>query len=125
MIDGVADEMQERLGHDLEHLPVNLDVDPAHPELNLLAELSGELGHGARKRLEDLAERHHPELSHVVGDRLATAAVIELDPTGGEQRPADRARAMGAPLGLDRLQRGDEIGQLTVGRGQLGHRTDQ
>ena len=66
VVDGVADEVHERLADLVDHRLVHPGVLALQDELDLLALLAGEVAHQPREALEDVADGQHPH----VHDRL-------------------------------------------------------
>ncbi len=104
VVDGVADEVHERIRQLLHDELVQLHV-PAHDhEVDLLAHLAGQLAHHARQLVEDLVEGDHPHLEDP-GLQLGQLAF---------QRPAEELQlaALGGvrPLRLQALGVGGERG---------------
>ena len=56
--------MRERILDQLEHLAVELGLGAVHLQLDLLAELGGEIAHDARQLLPGVADRLHARLHH-------------------------------------------------------------
>ena len=59
MVDGVADDVGQRIADDLDHLAVQLDVATVYLERDLLAELTGKVADHARKTREEIVDPLH------------------------------------------------------------------
>ena len=70
VVDGVLDQVQQRLGQPLEHLPVDLGDLPLGAQLHLLAQLAREGAHGDGVAVEQEAQGHHAQ---VAGRRVEAA----------------------------------------------------
>ena len=71
MIDGVPEEVQQRILDPLQDRPVQLDFASGNVQPDLLPHLAGEVADGAGEPVEDLGHRGHPRLQdplvHLVG----------------------------------------------------------
>ena len=85
VVDRVADQVAERVAHRLDHRPVELDLGPLHLEVDLLAQLVGEVADRAREPLGERGERRQPRVHHLVV-QLAREAPQAVD-LGLESRP--------------------------------------
>ena len=75
VVEGVAHQVQQRVGEVLDHQLVQLGLLAVHPQVDLLAELLRELAHDPVEPREDLADRHHPG----VDDPLLQLAQVALE----------------------------------------------
>ena len=92
----------------LQHLAVEFGLGAVHLELDLLAELGGEVAHDARQLLPRIADRLHARLHH---------AFLQL---GGDVRePLQRHLEVGILVAADDLQ------ELVAREHQLGDRRHQ
>ena len=66
VVGGVAHHVGERILDPLEHLAVELGVGAVHLELDVLAELGGQVAHDARQLLPGVADRLHARLHDAV-----------------------------------------------------------
>ena len=64
MIEGVADDVHERIGQLLDHPLIEFSVLTAQNKIDLLVELARKLAHRARQLRVDLAHRHQTHLHH-------------------------------------------------------------
>jgi hypothetical protein len=77
VIDGVADEVDDRVGEILDHRLVDLGLFADQRQLDVLAEVAGEVAGNARVLLEQAADRLHARLHHrvlQVGDQQVELA---------------------------------------------------
>ncbi|MNZ61385.1 hypothetical protein D3C78_794780 [compost metagenome] len=133
MVDGVAQHVLQRCGHALQDIAVHLALGIADNELDVLAQLAGDLPHDALEAWQHALERHHARahqaflqlgvdppllLQQVLGVLVATLeGFLEVEQIGGglEQRPRQLLQLRVAvhfqrielfvaqPLGLDLL----------------------
>ena len=75
VVEGVAHQVQQRVGEVLDHELVQLGLLAVHPQVDLLAELLRELAHDPVEPGEDLPDRHHPR----VDDPLLQLAQVALE----------------------------------------------
>src|SRR5690606_37143694 len=66
VIDGVADDVHQRIAELLDDELVDLGLLAGDDEADLLAVLARDLAHDARELLEDLPERHHADVEDAV-----------------------------------------------------------
>ena len=134
VVDGVGDEVLERVGDRVEDLLVELGVLPGQPEHDLLAPGGGDVADEAGERGGDPADRHHRQAHAEVAD-LRDVAALHLHQLA--QPPAGTAHLVGGPgeavhgerdlLGQHGAGAGDRVAQhpgpaalLRELRGQLG-----
>src|SRR5271157_1952670 len=61
VVEGVPQDVQQRIGELVDHHLVQLGVGPADLQADLFAQLPGHLTHLGRKAVEELRNRHHAE----------------------------------------------------------------
>src|SRR3546814_1798876 len=71
MVDGVADDVDQRIADILHHLAIQLDLATAGAERDLLAQILRQVAHDARQRREQLvdalrSEEHTSELQSLM-----------------------------------------------------------
>ena len=80
VIDGVANQVNQRLGDLLDDFLVELGLAAANRELDFLAERAGEVAHRARERVEHRRDRQHRQLDDVLaqlfGDEIEAHAIV-------------------------------------------------
>ncbi len=74
VVDGVADDMDERVGELLDHGLVELGLLAGGLELDRLAELAAEIVHQAAEASEQAADRHHADAHRGVAQAEASRA---------------------------------------------------
>ncbi len=82
MIDGVAQQVDQRILHFLEDALVDLHVLAADHELGLLALVAGEVAHHFRQQRAERGERQHQQLLGVLQEIIHQLADDELVPLG-------------------------------------------
>jgi hypothetical protein len=103
VIDGVADDVGERVPDHLEHLAVDLDVAAVDLEGDLLAGLAGNVADHPRQRREQIVDALHPG----AGDRVAKVGDGGGDPVEGG-------------FHLHVAARPDPAGELVAGQDEIG-----
>jgi hypothetical protein len=104
MIGAVAYEMSERILDQFQYLAVELGLGAMHFEVDLFAELGGQVAHDARQLLPGVADRLHPRFHH---------AFLQLGGDVGE--PLQRRPEIGILVPADDFQ------ELIAGEDQLGN----
>ena len=104
----VAHHVGQRILDQLEHLAVELGVGPEHLQLDVLAELGGEIAHDARQLLPGVADRLHARLHD---------ALLQLG--GDVGQPLQRRLELGVLVPAYDLQ------ELVAGQHQLRHHGHQ
>ena len=66
MIGGVADQMQKRVAHVFENLPVQLGIATLHLDGNPLSQMMGGVTHHPRDFRPNRLDRLHPRFQHIV-----------------------------------------------------------
>src|SRR6266700_4596247 len=92
VVEGVSDQMHERIADQFDHRLVQLGLGAGEDELDVLAELAGQIVYEAIEAVERFADRHHAQLQGAVAHGL--------------DQPRQRAGgldhvAVGGPLGDD------------------------
>ena len=108
VVGGIAHHVGERILDQVEHLAVELGLGAVHFELDLLAELVGEIAHDARQLLPGIADRLHARLHH---------AFLQL---GG-----DVGQALQRRLEFGILLPARDLQELIAGEHQLRHHGHQ
>ena len=106
MIDGVADEVAERIAHRLDDVAIELDVGALHVEIDFLAQPVGEVAHRAREPLGQRGEGGEARIHHApvevargaaqaVDFRLERAADVLRKPLGRLAETRDAVEHLG------------------------------
>ena len=114
VVDGVADQVHERLAELVDHRLVDARVLALQHQLDALALLAREVAHQPREALEDVADRQHPH----VHDRLLQLRRGARHPVDGleQLRPHAGQRLRDLPRQLAELRPVDD---------QLAHQVEQ
>src|SRR6266567_6625285 len=108
VVEGVSDQMHERIADQFDHRLVQLGLGAGEDELDVLAELAGQIVYEAIEAVERFADRYHAQLQGAIAHGL--------------DQPRQRAGglehvAVGSPLG-------DDAG-AGAGDDKLAHEVDQ
>ena len=66
MINSIADQVDDRVGELVNHLPVEFDFGSIDNAFHLLADRAGEFAYQARRRFKDNGQRQHAHQQHLV-----------------------------------------------------------
>ena len=114
VVDGVADQVHERLAELVDHRLVDARVLALQHELDALALLAREVAHQPREALEDVADRQHPH----VHDRL-------LQLRRGARHPVDGLEQVRPHAGQHLGHVPRELAELGPVDDQLPHQVEQ
>ena len=81
VIDGVADEMDQRIGEPLDHGLVEFGLLAVRDEFDLLAEIARQIVHQAAEAAEQRADRHHADAHRGVAQLERPAARFPRRPS--------------------------------------------
>src|SRR5205085_3482542 len=77
VIDGVADQVQQRIANLFDDRAIQLGVLALENEIDLLALLGSNVAHDARKAVEDALDRQHARLHHLLLQLVGDAADVQ------------------------------------------------
>ena len=70
MIDGIPDQVHQRVADLLDHRLVEFGLGAADDEFDVLAELTGDIPDHAMETVEGVADLHHAQLQGAVANAL-------------------------------------------------------
>ena len=76
VVDGVADQVDQRVLQPFQHRPVELDVAPLDDQLDLLAAGLGQVADDPIQPLAGLGEREHPDPAHLVVEQTGRSGEL-------------------------------------------------
>ena len=134
MVDGVADEVAQRIAHRLDDVAIQLDVGALHVEVDLLPQPVGQVADRAREPLGEGGERRQARIHHAavevargasqaVDFRLEGPADVLGKPLGGFAKPGNALQHLGGLIEqLIERERADADGGLGPQLFRFGHR---